>query len=304
MHVKRIVHHLEVMQHLLTLMERDKYVYRYKKVEGSNELRDIFWAHPNAIILVNNFHIELIMDNTYKTCRYQMSLLEIIGVTSTEMIFCVGFAYLQSERADIFTWALQMWSKLTFHVDASSIPLELSVKHEIYAIELDVLGKISLKGKLREIVYPSTTSMFPPVAKVKTKGAPTKDKIAALLGMGENCWAFICQQCVIELQEFMSQYEILFGGENYVRQLIHNVYVEQVASKDNWTTLPKMGYVIALKFNLVVVALSLNQSQTYFPLRSQPTTSMSNHRVIVISFVKNCHFVQVYLKSDSPKQIA
>ncbi|XP_073222076.1 uncharacterized protein [Cicer arietinum] len=248
------------------------------------------------------------------------------------------------------------WSKLTFHVDASSKPSELSVKHEIDVIvkkfeELDVPDKISLKGKLREIAYPSTTSMFPPVAKVKTKGAPRKGKhkvskrdkstkrdpswweyvvtsvrcsgtnacstidtndiidvgddgncgyraATVLLGMSENCWAFIHQQCVIELQEFMSHYEILFGGENYVRQLIHNVYVEQVASKDNRMTLPEMGYVIASKFNLVVVALSLKQSQTYFPLRSPPTTSMSDHRVIVIAFVKNCHFVQVYLKSD------
>nr|XP_004492367.1 uncharacterized protein LOC101512605 [Cicer arietinum] len=55
------------MQHLLTLMERDKYVYLYRKVEGSDELRDIFWTHPEAITLVNNFHIILIMDNTYKT---------------------------------------------------------------------------------------------------------------------------------------------------------------------------------------------------------------------------------------------
>ncbi|XP_004509805.1 uncharacterized protein [Cicer arietinum] len=65
------------------------------KVDGSDELRDIFWAHPDAITLVNNFHIILIMDSTYKTCRYRMLLLEIIGVTSTEMTFCVGFAYLQ-----------------------------------------------------------------------------------------------------------------------------------------------------------------------------------------------------------------
>ncbi|XP_004509902.1 uncharacterized protein [Cicer arietinum] len=259
------------------------------------------------------------------------------------------------------------WSKLTFHVDASSKPSELSVKYEIDVIvkkfeELDVPGKISLKGKLREIAYPSTTSMFPPVAKVKTKCAPKKGKtlskveklaprpsvqkltprpsiskvqqlralrfkdwlpveihkfideiidvgddgncgyraVATLLGMDENCWAFIRQQCVIELQEFMSDYEILFGEENYVRQLIHNVYVEQVASKDNWITLPEMRYVIASKFNLVVVTLSLNQSQTYFPPRSPPPTSMSDHRVIVIAFVNNCHFVQVYLKSYSP----
>ncbi|XP_073220689.1 uncharacterized protein [Cicer arietinum] len=39
---------------------------------------------------------------------YRMPLLEIIGVTSTEMTLCVGFAYLQSERVDNFTWALQM----------------------------------------------------------------------------------------------------------------------------------------------------------------------------------------------------
>ncbi|XP_004498709.1 putative protein FAR1-RELATED SEQUENCE 10 [Cicer arietinum] len=99
------------IQHLLTLMECDKYVYRYRKVDGSDELRDIFWAHPDAITLLNNFHIILIMDNTYKTCRYRMSLFEIIGVTSTEMIFCVRFAYLQYECADNFMWALQMLKK-------------------------------------------------------------------------------------------------------------------------------------------------------------------------------------------------
>ncbi|XP_004506933.1 uncharacterized protein [Cicer arietinum] len=96
------------MQHLLTLMERGKYVYRYRKVEDSDELRDIFWAHPNVITLVNNFQIILIMDSTYKTCRCRMSLLEIIGVISTEMTFCVEFAYLPSKCDDNFTWALQM----------------------------------------------------------------------------------------------------------------------------------------------------------------------------------------------------
>ncbi|XP_073219499.1 protein FAR1-RELATED SEQUENCE 5-like [Cicer arietinum] len=48
------------------------------------------------------------MDSTYKTCRYRMQLFEIIGVTSTEMTLCVGFAYLQFERVDNFMWALQM----------------------------------------------------------------------------------------------------------------------------------------------------------------------------------------------------
>ncbi|KAH1233901.1 hypothetical protein GmHk_09G026233 [Glycine max] len=40
--------------------------------------------------------------------------------------------------------------------------------------QLDVYGKIHLKSKLREIVYPDMNSMYPPLEKVKTKGAPKK----------------------------------------------------------------------------------------------------------------------------------
>ncbi|XP_027192581.1 PKS-NRPS hybrid synthetase cheA-like [Cicer arietinum] len=46
--------------------------------------------------------------------------------------------------------------------------------------------------------------------------------VAALLGMGENFWAFIRQECVVELQEFMSHYEIIYGGQIFVQQLIRN----------------------------------------------------------------------------------
>ncbi|XP_012573076.1 uncharacterized protein [Cicer arietinum] len=303
------------------------------------------WETINSMIVLQHNEIIASFEKSIiqKVHRYSNRLYaNLRGVVSKNAIDHIAAEY---DRVK--------YSTLTFHVDASSKPSELFVKHEIDVIvkkfeELDVPGKISLKGKLREIVYPSNMSMFPPVAKVKTKDTGKVEKlaprpsvqkltlrpsiskvrhprvllfkywlpveihkfiddiidvgddgncgyraVAALLGMGENCWAFIRQQCVIELQEFMSHYEILFGGENYVRQLIHNVYVEQVASKDNWMTLPEMGYVIASKFNLVVVALSLNQSQTYFSLRSPPPTSMSDHRVIVIAFVNNCHFVQV-----------
>ncbi|XP_004512852.1 uncharacterized protein [Cicer arietinum] len=508
------------MQHLLTLMERDKYVYRYRKVEGSNELRDIFWTHPDAISFserVDNFtwalqmlkehitggEVEVIVTNrdlalmnavecvfpkawliphkerfveawtnrvmhfgnttTQRVESVHWSLKRILqdsigdicsvwetinsmivhrhsnrlyanlrGVVSKNAIdhIAVEFDHVKYVGIDksecrctirrthglpcaceiarysmiprsisldvIHVW----WTKLTFHDDGSGKPSELSVQHEIEVIvkkfdELDVSGNIALKGKLREIVYPSTTSMCPPVDKVKKKGAPKKGKskiskrdkstkrdpswweyvdasvrcsgtnacstvtsnkvqqprpsvtkltprpsvnkvqeprvlifnewlpveiykfiddiidvgedgncgyraVAALLGMGENFWAFIRQECMVELQEFMSHYEIIYGGQISVQQLIHNVYVEHVATLDNWMTFLEMGYVIASKFNLVFVALSLNQSETFFPLRSPPPTPIPDHHMIVIAFVNNCHFVQVYLKPNSP----
>ena len=40
--------------------------------------------------------------------------------------------------------------------------------------ELDVCGKVTLKSKLREIVYPNLNSMCAPPEKVKTKGAQKK----------------------------------------------------------------------------------------------------------------------------------
>ena len=46
------------------------------------------------------------MDCTYKTNRYRMPLLEIVGVTSTDMTFYVCFAYLQVECKENYAWAL------------------------------------------------------------------------------------------------------------------------------------------------------------------------------------------------------
>ena len=65
------------------------------------------------------------------------------------------------------------WMKLdTMNDNVSS---ELTITPEINSIlrqfvDCDEAGKIALKRKLRELAYPATTSMFPPLEKVKEKG--------------------------------------------------------------------------------------------------------------------------------------
>ncbi|XP_038707173.1 uncharacterized protein LOC120002472 [Tripterygium wilfordii] len=49
----------------------------------------------------------LLMDATYKTNRYKMPLLEIVGVTATNMTFCIAFVFLHSEKVFNYTWALR-----------------------------------------------------------------------------------------------------------------------------------------------------------------------------------------------------
>ena len=95
------------LQHLMKLLERDKYVHWHRRLDTSDIVKDIFWAHPDAIKLLNLFHIVLVLDSTYKTNKYRLPLLEIVGVTPTDLTFSVAFAYLESERTDDFIWALQ-----------------------------------------------------------------------------------------------------------------------------------------------------------------------------------------------------
>ncbi|KAH1225305.1 hypothetical protein GmHk_11G032241 [Glycine max] len=61
-----------------------------------------------------------------------------------------------------------------------------------------------------------------------------------------------------------------------------------------------MGYVIASRYNVILVLLSQQQSMTFFPLRSQPPPDSSGHRIICIGHVFGNHFVQVYLKDHCP----
>ena len=60
-----------------------------------------------------------------------------------------------------------------------------------------------------------------------------------------------------------------------------------------WMNIINMGYVIASWYNVILVSLSLQQSMTFFPLRSQPPRDSSVHRIICIGHVYGNHFVQV-----------
>lgn len=71
-------------------------------------MTDLFWAHLVSLELLHAFSHVLIIDCTYMMNMYRMPLLEIVGLTSTNMTFVVAFAYLQYEREDNFAWPLSI----------------------------------------------------------------------------------------------------------------------------------------------------------------------------------------------------
>ncbi|KAH1226067.1 PKS-NRPS hybrid synthetase [Glycine max] len=530
------------MQHLMKLLERDQYIH-WHRLKDEVVVHDLFWCHSDAVKLCNACHLVFFIDNTYKTNRYRLPLLDFVGVTPTAMTFSAGFAYLEAERVNNIVWALERFRGLflrndrlpvvivtnrdlalmnavktmfpestnllcRFHIDknvkakcksligeknvwdyvmdnwgtlvdcpsehqfheslqkfqvacspwpmfidyvndtwiiphkekfitewtnkvmhlgntttnrdalnqiasevdrlryldnnlsswgcvmrsthglpcacelsrytAGSIPLEsvhlfwrrlcfsdqglceteVNIKEEIEIIskrfdELDVSGKVTLKSKLREIAYPDHNSMCPPPSKeyvdafhsVQSSNSPVKRSascselpqptriipmldqfasfiqgfirdvldvkvdgncgywsIAALLGMGEDSWPLVRNELIKELDRWSHEYMNLFGGTERFEQLKLSLLVDGFSkvSVDKWINITEMGYVIASRYNVILVSLSRQQSMPFFPLRSQPPLDSSGHRMICVGHVFGNHFVQVYLKDHFP----
>lgn len=92
------------MQYLFEKLEEHKYVYFTRTNCEETNLKDIFFAHPGSINMLNTFPTVLVLDSTYKTNMYRIPLFEIVGVTSTNMTYCVSFS---SEKEGNFTWVLE-----------------------------------------------------------------------------------------------------------------------------------------------------------------------------------------------------
>lgn len=70
-------------------------------------LTHLFFAHPFSIMLTRSYSNVFVMDCTYKTNKYKMPLLDIIGVSSFNTSFYSCFAFLDKEGEKYYVWALQ-----------------------------------------------------------------------------------------------------------------------------------------------------------------------------------------------------
>ncbi|XP_058726781.1 protein FAR1-RELATED SEQUENCE 5-like [Vicia villosa] len=100
------------MQQLLKMLDDNKYVSRYRTCDNGVTVQDIFWTHPDSIKLFNTFLTVLLLNSTYKTNNYRLLLFEMVGVTSIDKTYVVGFASLECEKEDNFRWALELCRSL------------------------------------------------------------------------------------------------------------------------------------------------------------------------------------------------
>ena len=82
------------------------YTFSYKQ-DSEARITHIFFAHPQSLKLLKNYPDVLLLDCTYKTTRFKLPLLNIVGCTCTHDTFYVAFCYMKQETEEDYIWALE-----------------------------------------------------------------------------------------------------------------------------------------------------------------------------------------------------
>ena len=90
---------------LLDDLATGDWVFAVKKDE-SNHVQNLFFAHQKQMELLLANPDVLLMDCTYRTNRYKLPLLHILGCTNLQTFFSAGFCFLSSETQADYHWAI------------------------------------------------------------------------------------------------------------------------------------------------------------------------------------------------------
>lgn len=141
------------MQLFMSKLTEHKYIEWHRNDVHTGCIKDLFLACPSTIELLQAFPQVLIIDCTNKTNRHDMSLLETVDVTLTDLTFLVCFANLESERENNYIWALKRLKSImeenmlpTFIVKDREITLMKAIqkknsKHNYLSLQMTYIKK-------------------------------------------------------------------------------------------------------------------------------------------------------------------
>ncbi|XP_038688792.1 protein FAR1-RELATED SEQUENCE 5-like [Tripterygium wilfordii] len=100
------------MQQLFNLLTENGYVTRHRSDTTSEVVSDLFFCNSTSVQLARAFPLVFMMDCTYKTNKYRLPLMQIVGVTSTKKTFSIAFCYMSAEKEDNYVWGLNCFKDL------------------------------------------------------------------------------------------------------------------------------------------------------------------------------------------------
>ncbi|KAE8214536.1 hypothetical protein CF327_g2091 [Tilletia walkeri] len=112
---RQATHCLEPPETLLNFLGSENYsvAVRSEPVTiSTSRMTGLLFSHPNAISLTKRFHLAITIDATYKTNRYSMPFVHIIGLTATNATFCSAVALVTNEREQDYFWVLNEYKQM------------------------------------------------------------------------------------------------------------------------------------------------------------------------------------------------
>ena len=93
------------MEALLDDLSTVDWVFALKK-DSNNRIQNLFFAHQKQVELLLANPDVLLMDCTYRTNRYRLPLLHILGCTNLQTFFSAGFCFLSNETYADYHWVI------------------------------------------------------------------------------------------------------------------------------------------------------------------------------------------------------
>jgi hypothetical protein len=94
------------LEFLRETLQNNDWRYAFKQ-DTEGYILFFMFAHPKSIEYTNQYNRVFLLDCTYKTNRYKMPLLHIIGLTPSNSSFSIAFCFMQNEQEESYKWTLQ-----------------------------------------------------------------------------------------------------------------------------------------------------------------------------------------------------
>ncbi|XP_057493207.1 uncharacterized protein LOC130778715 [Actinidia eriantha] len=133
------------------------------------------------------------MDCTYKTNGYRLPLIEIVGVTSIDLTLSAAIAYLQFERANNYTWALDM---LRILMDESTLHLVILTYREL--VLMNGIGRVIPEARDLLCGWHINKNVMAKCKRAESSHAKLKRQFVSSQGSFESSWTRI--HSLLELQ--------------------------------------------------------------------------------------------------------
>jgi hypothetical protein len=90
---------------LLDELSTPEWIFKLKN-DNENRLQNLFFMHQKQKYLFRAHPDILMMDCTYRTNRFRVPLLHIVGRTNLNTTFSIGFCFLRTETIEDYYWAI------------------------------------------------------------------------------------------------------------------------------------------------------------------------------------------------------